>query len=199
LVPVSTCRWYSCEGQKRCDAGLVAFGTISKEEVTDDQPKFKGCDLASYSRSSNFPSLRILRLRVIEIVLEDFEVQVGLSGRGEAMTLDEIKSDLNHRANTASHLRRYMLSHVTSMFRSLASCCRQRILPIGILFSLGPSCRHLILKPNSTLRAAGVTPPLKTTQILSLTLTTVRNRRSIAAGKIEIFSPDASRDGCWTL
>jgi hypothetical protein len=30
MVPVSTCRWYSCEGQKRCDAELVAFGIISK-------------------------------------------------------------------------------------------------------------------------------------------------------------------------
>jgi hypothetical protein len=162
-------------------------------EVADDQPKFIGGDLASCSRPSNFPSRGILRLTVIEIALEEFGVQVGLSGRGEAWM--KSSPDLNHRANTASHLRRYMLSHVTSMFRSLASCCRQRILPIGILFSLGPSCRHLVLKPNSTLRAAGVTAPLKTTQILSLILNTVLNRRYIAAGKIEISSPDASRDG----
>ena len=65
--PSFSCGWYGCEGQKRCDAGLVAFGIISKEEVADDQPKFKGGDLASCSRSSNFPSLGILRLRVIEI------------------------------------------------------------------------------------------------------------------------------------
>jgi hypothetical protein len=55
------------------------------------------------------------------------------------------------------------------------------------------------IEPSSTVRVAGVTAPLKTTQVLSLTLTTVRNRRSIAAGKIEIFSPDASRDDRWTL
>jgi hypothetical protein len=74
-----------------------------QNEVADDQPKFIGGDLASCSRSSNFPSLGILRLTVIEIVLEEFAVQAGLSGRGEAW----MKSipDLNHRANTASRLR----------------------------------------------------------------------------------------------
>jgi len=99
--------------------------------------------------------------------------------------------DLNHRANTASFATIYA-SHVTSM-SDLSLLVAATDFTIAFV-SLGPSCRTGI-EAKFHSKGAGVTAPLKTTQILSLILNTVLNRRYIAAGKIEISSPDASRDG----
>jgi hypothetical protein len=71
--------------------GWLLFGIISKGEVRRRSAQVQK-RRPRLLPPPTFPPLVILRLRIIERVLEEFGVQVGHSGRGEAMALDEIKS-----------------------------------------------------------------------------------------------------------